>query len=109
MRQASDLSISLRKDKKEKPGKGELVPFGKTFSDHMLTIDWTRQNGWEKPQIIPYGPVKMSLAATVLHYGISAFEGFTAAKGVDGTSLYAFRPEQHISNFSNSSHHLDMP
>ncbi len=44
--------------------------FGKSFSDHMLIIDWDVKNGWYKPVIQPYGEFLISPAATGLHYGI---------------------------------------
>ena len=48
----------------------EKLQFGRTFSDHMLEIDWDEKNGWHNPVIKPYGPFAMSPAASVLHYGI---------------------------------------
>jgi branched-chain amino acid aminotransferase len=41
----------------------------------MLIIDWSKAKGWAKPQIIPYGPIKLDIKATSLHYGISCYEG----------------------------------
>jgi len=41
----------------------------------MLSIDWTKEKGWEAPKIIPYGPIKLETSATSLHYGISVHEG----------------------------------
>jgi branched-chain amino acid aminotransferase len=46
----------------------------------MLTIDWTKEKGWDKPHIQPYGPIKLETSATVLHYGISAFEALTVCE-----------------------------
>ena len=60
------------------PPKQELV-FGKTFTDHMLTMEWNRRGnsgsgnsgsgGWSDPQIVPYGDLHISPAASCLHYG----------------------------------------
>jgi hypothetical protein len=38
---------------KPKPLASELA-FGKVFTDHMLTIDWTRDSGWHDPEIRPF-------------------------------------------------------
>jgi hypothetical protein len=40
-----------------------------TFSDHMLTIEWTTEGKWGKPKIVPYQDLKISPAASCLHYG----------------------------------------
>ena len=54
---------------------------GEQFTDHMLTIDYQGAcEGWSVPKIIPYGPFKMEPSTTCLHYGISAFEGFSVYK-----------------------------
>ncbi len=44
--------------------------FGKAFTDHMLSIDWTETKGWGDPQIIPYGDIQISPASSCLHYGV---------------------------------------
>jgi branched-chain amino acid aminotransferase len=36
-----------------KPPSSQLV-FGKVFTDHMLTVDWTRDSGWHDPEIRPF-------------------------------------------------------
>lgn len=48
----------------------EDLKFGKSFSDHMLEIDWDAVNGWHDPKITPYHYFSLSPAATALHYGI---------------------------------------
>lgn len=32
-------------------------PFGQVFTDHMITITWTRDLGWHDARLRPYGPV----------------------------------------------------
>ena len=58
---------------KEKPDDQNFYRFGDSFTDHMLTIDWTKEHGWDKPHIQPYGPIDIAGSATSLHYGISAY------------------------------------
>ena len=49
--------------------------FGKHFSDHMLRIKWTSEEGWGVPKIGPLEPFQMHPAAKVLHYAQELFEG----------------------------------
>ena len=51
---------------KKKPPVSELG-FGKHFTDHMLEIKWTAENGWEDPQIGPLRPFQMHPASKVNH------------------------------------------
>ncbi len=44
--------------------------FGRSFSDHMLEVDWDVTTGWHNPKIIPFQNFSLSPAATALHYGI---------------------------------------
>ena len=52
---------------KEKIVKEKLV-FGRTFTDHMLQIEWTQSEGWKEPLIKPYGPLALNPSASVFHY-----------------------------------------
>ena len=65
---ASDLTIISTDSPKSKPDP-ETLAFGKTFSDHMLVIEWEKDAGWGKPVIKPYDDLRISPAATGLHYG----------------------------------------
>ncbi len=49
--------------------------FGKKFTDHMITIDWTEDQGWHDAQLRPYESIPMDPATTVFHYGQAIFEG----------------------------------
>ncbi|MFN2450902.1 MAG: branched chain amino acid aminotransferase, partial [Candidatus Dormibacteria bacterium] len=33
--------------------------FGQSFSDHMVTIDWTRERGWHDGTLRAYGPLSL--------------------------------------------------
>lgn len=48
----------------------EKLQFGRSFTDHMLTIDWNSKTGWSRPAIGPFENLSLSPAALVLHYGI---------------------------------------
>ena len=73
--------------RKIKPVSAEELVFGRLFTDHMLSIDWTKDGGWEAPQILPYGPVKMETSATALHYGISVHEGISIVENAKTNKL----------------------
>lgn len=90
MFKASDLQIELNKHLKEKPDPSKLV-FGKSFSDHMLTIQWSLEKGWEKPQIKPFQNFSIHPACSALHYSVELFDGLKAYRCVDG-KIRMFRP-----------------
>jgi branched-chain amino acid aminotransferase len=53
--------------------------WGTALADRMLVRSWTRADGWDAtPSIMPYSPVPIYPAASVLHYGMSVFEGMKA-------------------------------
>lgn len=49
---AANLTIKNTTKPKELVPNSKLV-FGRTFTDHMLEIDWQAQDGWGTPKIIP--------------------------------------------------------
>lgn len=106
---ASDLSIEKVDIRKIKPKLKSEYVFGKLFTDHMLSIDWTKAGGWAKPQIIPYGPIKLETSATALHYGISVHEGLSVVQNTNTGKMQGFRVHEHLQGLYDSSEHLDMP
>ena len=74
----------------------------------MLDIDWSREDGWEKPRITPYGDLSMSPAASSLHYGLQCFEGMKAYKNDQG-HVYLFRPDMNAKRLNRSSTRLALP
>lgn len=82
--------------------------FGKNFTDHMVTIEWTEDRGWHDARVRPYGPVAMDPATTVFHYGQAIFEGIKAYRQEDG-SIVTFRPEENAKRLQRSAERLAMP
>lgn len=82
--------------------------FGNYFTDHMVIIDWNRDAGWHDARVVPYGPIAMDPASSVLHYGQAIFEGLKAYRHEDG-SVVTFRPEKNAARFRNSAERLAMP
>lgn len=48
----------------------DQLVFGKTFTDHMLEIEWTASGGWKAPTISPYHKLSLDPSASVFHYGL---------------------------------------
>jgi branched-chain amino acid aminotransferase len=82
--------------------------FGTYFTDHMLTVEWTPEQGWHAARIEKYGPLSMDPAAAVLHYAQETFEGMKAYRREDG-SIWTFRPEENAKRMARSSHRLAFP
>lgn len=82
--------------------------FGRYVSDHMVTIDHTRELGWHNAMVRPHEPLTLSPCAAVLHYGQAVFEGLKAYRQPDG-SVACFRPAANAQRFRTSARRLAMP
>ena len=82
--------------------------FGQQFTDHMVSIDWTEDEGWHNAQVRAYEPISLDPASNVFHYGQAIFEGLKAYRHTDG-SITAFRPEQNAKRLNNSAERMAMP
>jgi branched-chain amino acid aminotransferase len=82
--------------------------FGQHFTDHMVTIRWSREHGWHDAAVEPYHSLTLDPAAMVLHYGQAIFEGLKAYRQPDG-SIASFRPEANAARFRGSARRLAMP
>ena len=82
--------------------------FGTHFTDFMAHARWTAEDGWGPGELIPYGPLQLSPAAAVLHYGQEIFEGMKAFRHADG-SVWTFRPEQNARRMQRSAHRMALP
>ncbi|MBR2384528.1 MAG: branched-chain amino acid aminotransferase [Clostridia bacterium] len=100
------LIIEKAKTLKEKPDMTKLG-FGKYFTDHMFIMDYNANEGWHNKRIVPFGPITIHPASTVLHYGAEIFEGMKAYKTNDGYSL--FRPYENAKRFNNSAERMCLP
>jgi len=82
--------------------------FGAVFTDHMVRIDWTADDGWTGHRVVPRAPIPMDPAAAVLHYGQEIFEGLKAFRHPDG-SVWTFRPQANAQRFRDSARRMAMP
>jgi len=102
-------TIPVRKTTSPRPRHPEHeLGFGKVFTDHMLTIEWTLAGGWQDPQIVPYGPLPLDPAASVLHYGQAMFEGMKAFRLADG-SVKLWRLMRHCQRMHAGAPRLCLP
>ncbi len=81
--------------------------FGRYFTDHMVRIDWTAEDGWSAGEVLPYGPLRFDPATVVFHYGQEIFEGLKAYRQPDG-SIATFRPEANAARFRRSARRMGM-
>ncbi|KAH0844703.1 Branched-chain-amino-acid aminotransferase, mitochondrial [Fonsecaea pedrosoi] len=92
----------------------ELVPnkdlvFGRTFTDHMLSIEWTASQGWLPPRITPYQNLSLDPATCVFHYAFECFEGMKAYKCLKDNSLRLFRPDKNMERMNKSAARIALP
>ncbi|RAI56259.1 branched-chain amino acid aminotransferase [Roseicella frigidaeris] len=103
----ADFPITRTSQPKPKPA-DEGLAFGKLLTDHMFLMDYTEGKGWHAPRIVPYGPISMDPATTVLHYGQAIFDGLKAFRGADGR-VRLFRAQRHAERFARSAKIMCMP
>ncbi|PLB34005.1 branched-chain amino acid aminotransferase, cytosolic [Aspergillus candidus] len=103
----SKLEITKTSTPKEITASENLI-FGKTFTDHMLSIEWTASDGWHTPRIVPYQNLSLDPSACVLHYAFECFEGMKAYKDNNG-QIRLFRPDKNMSRLNKSSARIALP
>jgi len=92
----------------ERQSKMQGLGFGKVFSEHMVVVPYREGEGWLQGELKPYGPLSISPAANVLHYGQAIFEGFKGYRQPDG-GIKSFRPRANGRRFNESAARLAMP
>lgn len=82
--------------------------FGQYYTDFMAHASWREAGGWDRGEVVPFGPLSLSPAAAVLHYGQEIFEGLKAFRHADG-SVWTFRPERNAERLQRSARRLALP
>ena len=82
--------------------------FGSVFSDHMFIMDYNAKDGWHDARIVPYGPLTLSPAASVLHYAGEVFEGLKAYRRKDG-KVQLFRHDANVERLNISAERIGLP
>ena len=85
-----------------------VLGFGQYFTDHMFIMDYSVDKGWHDARIVPFGPVNIHPASTVLHYGSEIFEGLKAYRRADG-KVQLFRPMENIRRMNRSAERMCLP
>jgi branched-chain amino acid aminotransferase len=85
------ISVTKTTQPLQKPDATNLG-FGQYFTDHMFVAKYSDAKGWYESKIVPYGPLPMDPAASVLHYGQALFEGMKAFRQTNG-DVALFRME----------------
>ncbi|GAB7350865.1 hypothetical protein MBLNU459_g1389t1 [Dothideomycetes sp. NU459] len=104
---ASQLSITKTTTPKDLMPNEELV-FGRYFTDHMLSLEWTASEGWLQPRITPYQNLSLDPATCVFHYAFECFEGMKAYKDRNG-DVRLFRPDKNMARLNRSSSRIALP
>lgn len=104
---ASLLQIQRTTTPKEKLPNDKLV-FGKTFTDHMLEVEWDAESGWHAPKISPYHKFQFDPLTIVFHYGFEAFEGLKAYRDAEG-QIRMFRPDKNMARMNKSAARIALP
>ena len=102
-----EIKVTKTTHPAEKPDSSTLG-FGKVFTDHMFIMDYSADKGWHDARIVPFGPLSLHPASTVLHYGVEIFEGLKAYRGADG-KIRLFRPEKNMARLNVSCDRLCIP
>ncbi len=84
------------------------LPFGRQFTDHMFTLEFTPAGGWGGARIRPYGPLSLDPSANVFHYSKEVFEGQKAYRLPRGEILM-FRPQENARRLNRSLRRMCMP
>jgi branched-chain amino acid aminotransferase len=82
--------------------------WGQYFTDHMVTIRYSPDEGWHEARLQPYGPLTLDPATQVLHYAQELFEGLKAYRCADG-SIVTFRPDRNAARMNGSAKRMAMP
>lgn len=103
-----EIKITKTTTPKAKPTDESKLGFGKVFTDHMFLMDYNEHDGWHNGRIVPYGPIAITPASTVLHYGAEIFEGMKAYRTANG-EISLFRPLENVKRLNNSAERLCLP
>ncbi|MDX1513339.1 MAG: branched-chain amino acid aminotransferase [Gammaproteobacteria bacterium] len=85
----------------------DRLGFGDVFSDHMFSLVY-EDGRWQRPEIMPFGPLSLTPATLSLHYGQAVFEGLKAFRGNDGR-VRIFRPDRNAKRLVQSCERLCIP
>jgi branched-chain amino acid aminotransferase len=103
-----ELTITQAEQLKKRPEDSPNMGFGTIFTDHMFNMDYSREKGWHHPRIEPFGPMEISPATMVLHYGQAIFEGLKAYR-TPSDDIQLFRPMDNLNRLNISAERMCIP
>jgi len=103
----SDLQITRAGRSRLEDVDFDHLGFGECFADHMFSM-WYEDGRWQRPEILPYGPVSMEPGCAMLHYAQAVFEGLKVFRGADG-ALRLFRPDANARRLVESCRRMCIP
>ncbi|WP_424814061.1 branched-chain amino acid aminotransferase [Roseococcus sp. YIM B11640] len=103
----SEIQTTRTRKPLPKPDDSSLS-FGKVLTDHMFMMNYTEGKGWHDPRVVPYEPLVLDPATSVLHYGQAIFDGLKAFRGHDG-QIRLFRAQRHAERLNKSARALCIP
>lgn len=106
---AEDTEIEIIKTSNSRINQMDFdnIPFGRIFSDHMFEMDYI-DGAWTNKKITSFGPLSVSPAMSVLHYGQAIFEGMKAFRAKDGR-VCLFRAMDNANRINYSARRMCMP
>ena len=103
-----EIKVTKTTNPKPIPQDESTLGFGLKFTDHMFLMDWDEGEGWHDARIVPYGPLEIDPASTVLHYALEIFEGLKAYRTAEG-KIQLFRPIENARRMNRSGARFSMP
>lgn len=80
-----------------------------TCTDHMITVQWTAESGWDAPHLRPYGALELEPTSSVLHYATECFEGLKLYRSHHDQTLRLFRPARNCARMRRSASRVALP
>ncbi|KAJ5599618.1 hypothetical protein N7450_000685 [Penicillium hetheringtonii] len=106
---ASKFNITRSTNLRDVPLPGSPEELSHSYcTDHMVSVRWTAANGWETPEVKPYGNLSIAPTASCLHYATECFEGMKVYRGYDG-KLRLFRPDCNGERLNTSAQRSSLP
>ena len=101
-------TLASADQRKPKPQDETQLGFGRIFTDHLVRMDYNRDQGWHNPRIEPYANLSLDPAALVLHYAQEVFEGLKAYRA-QGGGICMFRPQANVARMNASCRRVCIP
>ncbi|KAJ5805015.1 hypothetical protein N7474_010902 [Penicillium riverlandense] len=106
---ASTCNLTRTTTPRDVPAPGSPEELSHSYcTDHMVTVRWTAETGWETPQVKPFENLSIPATAGCLHYATQCFEGMKVYRGYDG-KLRLFRPDCNGERLSGSAVRSSLP